>query len=252
MRQPAVGNTRRMVRHESMDNVEVITLDRPERRNALDRDHCDQLRAAIEDAVTAERRAVVITGAGTSFCSGADFGEVYSEGFRDALYAALSAIQNAPMPVIAAINGPAIGAGTQVALACDLRVASDAAVFAIPTARIGLAVDPWTIRRLASLTGASAAAAVLLGVDEIDASGAHRLGLVNRTGDLDAATEWARSIAAMAPLTLEYSKRVLNQLAPSAVDAELAEAFERCWSSDDLAEGQLARKERRAPQFRGF
>jgi enoyl-CoA hydratase len=240
-----------MVRHQSIGDVEVVTLDRPERRNALDREHCDQLRSALIGAAASRRRAMVITGAGTSFCSGADFGEVYSEGFRDALYAALAAIRDVPMAVIAALNGPAIGAGAQVALACDLRVASDVALFSIPTARIGLAVDPWTIRRLASLVGASAASAVLLGVEEIDAEAAWRLGLVNRMGDVDVAVEWATSIATMAPLTLDYSKRVLNSMAPSAADAELLEAFERCWTSEDVREGQAARRERRAPRFRG-
>ena len=240
-----------MIGHDRVGDVAVLTLDRPDRRNALDIEHCVALRDAVEEAAAAGARALVITGAGTSFCSGADFGEVYGEGFRDALYAALRAIRRCPLPVVAAVNGPAIGAGTQLVIACDLRVAGDAAVFAVPTARIGLAVDPWTIRRLATLAGAGVAAALLVGCEQIDVATAHACGLVNRIGGVEAACDWAAEIAVLAPLTLAYSKQALHELAPAEVSPELNEAFERCWSSADLEEAQRARAERREPVFRG-
>ena len=95
---------------------------------------------ALRDAVQTEgARAIVITGAGSSFCSGADLGAAYDAAFRDALYAMIAAVTEAPVPVLAAVNGPAIGAGTQLALACDLRIAAEEATFAIPTARLGIA-----------------------------------------------------------------------------------------------------------------
>src|SRR4051794_29458063 len=133
--------------------VSVLTLDRQERRNALNTEQCADLRGAVEQSVVEGCRAIVITGAGTSFCSGADFGEVYGEGYREALYDMLHAVAQAPVPVLAAVNGPAIGAGLQLAIACDLRIAVPSATFALPTAKLGLAVDPWTIRRLALICG---------------------------------------------------------------------------------------------------
>jgi enoyl-CoA hydratase len=241
-----------MINVEMPGDVGLIQLDRHERRNALDVEHCDALREAVDKAVSEGARALVVTGAGTSFCSGADFGGVYGDGFRDALYGALHSITNAPVPVIAAINGPAIGAGTQLAIACDLRVADKDAVFAVPTARMGLSVDPWTIRRLALLAGGGAARALLLGCDQLGAEQAHGRGLADRLGDLSDALAWAEQIAALAPLTLSYSKQALAAvLEPDIQDPELVAAFDACWHSEDFAEGQRARTEKRRPQFRG-
>src|SRR6195952_5848531 len=128
-------------------SVATLTLNRPERRNALNTEQCANLSRAVTEVVADGARAIVLTGAGSSFCSGADFGEVYGDGFRDALYGMLHDVAEAPVPVIAAVNGPAIGAGLQLAIACDLRVADSSAVFGLPTAKLGVAVDPWTIRR---------------------------------------------------------------------------------------------------------
>ena len=112
-----------MIRTETRGDVGIVTIDRHERRNALDLAHVEDLGAAVDGLLSEKVRSMVITGAGSSFCSGADLGGVYGPGFRDALYSALDVISSAPVPVIAAVNGPAIGAGTQVAIACDLRVA---------------------------------------------------------------------------------------------------------------------------------
>ena len=244
-----------MISQHRDGDVAVIEIDRHERRNALDAAHCDGLRAAVREQTDGGARALVITGDGSSFCSGADLGGAYDEAFRDALYAMLTAITDARVPVLAAVNGPAIGAGTQLALACDLRVAAPAAAFAIPTARLGLAVDPWTIRRLAALAGGGTVQAVLIGCDTLDAAAALRCGLASRLGDRAAALAWARELAALAPLTLAYSKQVLNQASGSAsgaaADSELIKAYEACWASDDCAEGQRARADKRPPRFQG-
>jgi enoyl-CoA hydratase len=235
-----------MISQSRDGDVAVIEIDRHERRNALDAAHCDALRDAVGQQAAAGARAIVITGAGSTFSAGADLGAAYDEAFRDALYAMLAAITEASVPVLAAVNGPAIGAGTQLAIACDLRIAAPAAAFAIPTARLGLAVNPWTIRRLAALCGTGTAQAVLIGCDTLDADRALRCGLASRAGDRNAALAWARELAALAPLTLAYSKQALNQ-----PDSELIKAYETCWASDDCAEGQRARAERRPPSFQG-
>ena len=224
--------------------VAVIEIDRHERRNALDAAHCHALRDAVQ---TEGARAIVITGAGSSFCSGADLGAAYDAAFRDALYAMIAAVTEAPVPVLAAVNGPAIGAGTQLALACDLRIAAEEATFAIPTARLGIAVNPWTIRRLALLSGTGTAQAMLIGGEALDAARALQCGLASRLGDRGAALAWARELAELAPLSLAYAKKALNHEGAS----DLIKDFEACWASDDAAEGQRARAEKRPPRFRG-
>jgi enoyl-CoA hydratase len=156
------------------------------------------------------------------------------------------------VPIIAAVNGPAIGAGTQLALACDLRMVAPTATFAIPTATLGLAVDPWTIRRLALLAGGGRARRILLACEPVPADDALACGLADAAGDLDAALERAARIAALAPLTLAYSKQVLNRLQePDISDPGLDSLFEEVWRSADVAEGQAARRERRPPRFEG-
>jgi enoyl-CoA hydratase len=229
-------------------DIAVIEIDRHERRNALDAAHCDALREAVQGLAGSGARAIVVTGTGSTFSAGADLGAAYDGPFRAALYAMLTAITGTPVPVLAAVNGPAIGAGAQLAIACDLRVVAPAASFAIPTARLGLAVDPWTIGRLAALSGAGTAQAVLIGCDTLDAARALGCGLGSRAGGRDVALTWARELASLAPLTLAYSKRALNQ---PAEGTGLLAAYQACWASDDCSEGQRARAEKRPPRFQG-
>ena len=235
------------------DQVAVVTLDRPDKHNALNIELCDRIRTTVE--TVRDARAIVIAGSGRSFCSGADLDEVYTAEFRSALYRMLHAVTDVPVPVTAAVHGPAIGAGTQLAIAADFRVVGPAARFAVPTARIGLAVDPWTIRRLALLAGNGTARRMLLACDPIDADTALACGLADRPGTPDDALAWAAGMADLAPLTVGYSKRVLNEVFEPDLDDDVAKdldaAFEACWASDDFAEGRLSRTEKRSPVFRG-
>ncbi len=234
--------------------VVLVEIDRQERRNALDTEHCRTLAGAVTAAVDEGARAVVLAGAGTAFCSGADLDEVHRPEFLDALYSVLATITALPVPVLAAVDGPAIGAGTQLALAADLRVVAEGARFGLPTARLGLAVDPWTLRRLALLAGGGAARRMVLACEQLGA--AEVPGLVDRNGGLAVALAWAAEIATLAPLTLAYSARILDEvlepdlaLGPHAVEHEAA--FRACFASEDFAEGRAARTQRRGPVFRG-
>lgn len=235
--------------------VALVTIERPDKRNALNITLCQALESAVREALAEGARALVLTGEGTSFCSGADLDSVYTADFREALYSMLHAVADLPIPVIAAVNGPAIGAGTQLALAADLRMVAPTAVFGVPTARIGLAVDPWTIRRLALLAGNGVARSLLLACDQLSATQAVACGLVEKTGSVDDALQWAAGMTELAPLTVSYNKLVLNSVFEGEfdplADKELFDAFEGCWSSDDFAEGRLARTEKRAPRFTG-
>ena len=109
------------------DDIVVLELQREERRNALNLELCREIHAAVDDAVDGGARSIVVTGQGSVFCSGADLGGVYGQEFLDALYGMLHHLTRVPVPIIAAVNGPAIGAGTQLAMACDLRVADETA-----------------------------------------------------------------------------------------------------------------------------
>jgi enoyl-CoA hydratase len=247
-----IRHTGGVIHRESHDGYSVVTLDRPERANALDADHCDQIRGAVEQAMAGEDRAVVITGVGRAFSAGADFGGVTDDGFSEAHYGMLHTIVDAPVPVVAAVNGHAIGAGMQLAIACDLRVVADGASFAIPTARLGLAVDPWTIERLASLVGGGPARRILMTCDRVGADDPALAPLIDRWGGLDEACELAADLATMAPLTLGYIKTTLNawsrgeQQSPAASDA-----FRAVWESEDSREGLQAQRDRRSPTFSG-
>lgn len=237
--------------------VTILTLQRPERRNALDLGLCQAIHRAVDDAVADDARAIVVTGEGTAFCSGADLGGVYggdaaaptSEGgFLEVLYGMLHHLAEVPVPIVAAVNGPAIGAGTQLAMACDLRVADESARFAVPTAKNGMAVDAWTIRTLAALAGTGPARRLMLAAESLSRDEALHHGLVDRAGDVDAAVAWAHEIAELAPLAVGYNKSVLNGVAS---DAQIEDRFVDIWGSEDVAEAARARSEKRPPVFRG-
>lgn len=228
-------------------DVVVLELRREHRRNALDLEQCRDILAAARDAVDARARVIILTGAGSSFCSGADLTGVYGEEFLEALYGMLHGLTRLPVPIIAAVNGPAIGAGTQLALACDLRVAGATATFAVPTARNGMAVDAWTIRTLAALAGTGPARRLMLAAESLDRDQALACGLADRAGSLDDALAWGHEIATLAPLALAHNKLVLN----GGSDDEVARTFAECWASDDVREAARARLEKRPPVFSG-
>ena len=197
-----------MIHWERRGAVGVAVIDRPERRNALNAELCDDLRARL--AESRDLRAVVIGGAGEkAFCSGADLGRRAADlaagdagqstgqpggesgglehgggdSFRPAFEAVLDEIVGFPAPVIAAVNGPALGAGMQLAVACDLRVAAPNATFGIPAARLGVMISSANVVRLVALCGPAAARDVLLTARILTVDEAEPLGLVQRRAD---------------------------------------------------------------------
>ncbi|MFM9035810.1 MAG: enoyl-CoA hydratase [Mycobacterium sp.] len=234
-------------------DVTTIELQRPERRNALNSELVDALREAVEKAAADGVRAIVLTGAGSVFSAGADLsGDVFATHFPDKAIALNKAIDAVPVPVIAALNGPAIGAGVQLAMVCDLRVVAPGAYFQFPIARYGLALDNWSIRRLASLAGHGRARAMLLAAERLDADTALMTGMANRIGTLADAQAWAAEIAGLAPLSLQHSKRVLNDDGAYEDQGDAhKDLFDRAWNSRDVIEAQVARFEKRAARFQG-
>jgi enoyl-CoA hydratase len=237
-----------MIHVESDGAVTVLVLDRLERRNALDHDHCVELAALVRSAAASGCRALVLAGDGPHFCAGADLTGVEDAAFVSVLHDALEALATVAIPTIAAVQGAALGAGTQLAIACDLRVATPTARFGIPAAKLGLMVDHWTVQRLAAVAGSGPARAMLIAAEEYDGDAAHRLGFVQRLGDRDAARAWATELAALAPLTMAGHKIGLNDLEGSV---EYQAAFRAAWASRDLQEAMTARAEKRPPKFEG-
>ncbi|MCW2747682.1 MAG: enoyl-CoA hydratase [Nocardioidaceae bacterium] len=238
-----------MIGSKTHGAVTVLELQRDERRNALNTAMCRALYAAVDEALDERARVLVITGQGSAFCAGADLDAAYDDDFLGALYGMLGHLREVPVPIVAAVNGPAIGAGTQLAMACDLRVADETATFAVPTARNGMAVDAWTIRTLSKLAGEGTAREMMLAATTLDRDTALAAGLVERRGGLDEAIAWATEISALAPLALAHNKLVLNST-PSDDDA-IAESFAKVWASNDVREAAAARSEKRPPVFRG-
>lgn len=235
-------------------HVMTLELQRPERRNALNNELVDGLRDAIDKAATEDVRVIVLTGQGHVFSSGADLsgGQGVADQLPEKARALNLAIDKAPFPVIGAINGPAIGAGVILSMICDLRVVAEDAYFQFPVAKYGIALDNWSIRRLASLVGAGRARGMLLGAERLTADVALQTGMANRIGTLADAQAWAQEIAGFAPLALHHAKRVLND------DGAYEEAwpahrelFDRAWASQDIIEAQVARIEKRPPRFQG-
>ncbi|ORA17059.1 enoyl-CoA hydratase [Mycobacterium asiaticum] len=233
--------------------VMTIELQRPERRNALNSQLVEELREALEKASEGSTRAVVLTGQGTAFCAGADLsGDAFAADYPDRLVELHRVMDAVPVPVIGAINGPAIGAGLQLAMQCDLRVVAPNAFFQFPTSKYGLALDNWSIRRLSSLVGHGRARAMLLTAEKLTADAALHTGMANRIGTLADAQEWAAEISGLAPLAIQHAKRVLNDDGSIEQPApEHKELFDRAWASQDVIEAQIARVEKRPPNFQG-
>ena len=256
--------------YDVKDNIATLTLNRPDRLNALG----DTLREDFFDAVKkaaadAEVRVLVVTGAGRGFCSGGDVksmkeretsGETASPGeqsfpIRDR---AILAMRDCPKPIIAAVNGPAAGAGMNLALACDMRIASTAAKFSQAFVKRGLTPDwggSWLLPRL---VGTAKAAELIFTGDSIDANEALRLGIVNAVVApetlMTETLKLAGKIAAGPPVAIQLAKRAIyhNQDVDLRGGLEF-ESFAQgiCRQTEDSKEGVKAFIEKRAPVFRG-
>ena len=252
-----------MIRWERDGAVAVALLDRPERRNALTAEGCDLLETYLEGA--ADARVVILAGVDDAFCAGADLGARLDEAgaghpdaFRPAFDALVATMAASPAVIVAAIDGPALGAGTQLVAWSDVRIAGDTATFGIPAGRLGVHVAGPSIARLVDVVGMSAAEDLLLTSRVIDADEALRVQLVQYRAPraFDAARALAADLAALAPRTLAGHKAALRSLSRSAaVDAStwaaIAEREQAAFASADFREGLAARAERRPPMFTG-
>jgi 2-(1,2-epoxy-1,2-dihydrophenyl)acetyl-CoA isomerase len=246
--------------------VATVMLNRPEARNALDFAMRGELLAALDEIeASPTTRVVILTGAGGHFCAGGDVKTMRrrhtaaeGRGRVELLNRAVLRLVNFPLPTIAMVDGYAVGAGCNLALCCDLIIASDRAKFGELFCKIGLAVDGGGTWLLPRLVGMARAKELVFTGDVLDAAEALRIGLVNRVvpaPELEAATRaLAEKIAAGPPLALRLDKQALNRAAATDLAAALeVEAFAQglAVASDDHQEGVAAFFDKRPPKFKG-
>ena len=250
---------------EKQGAVKWIRLNRPEARNAIGTDSCELLRREIESAAGEEARVVVLTGSGGSFCAGADLKSTNAAGLnvRDLLiqyyHPVVLAMVSSPLPVIAAVDGIAAGIGHDIALAADLRLASDRAMFSEIFVNIGLIPDGGGTFNLPRLIGTARAMEMAMTGRKIPAEEAHRWGLVNYVYPAEEfetkVQEFAESLAEKAPLSVARSKKAIRAALAGGTleDALLREADLQLelFESDDFREGVTAFLEKRPPKFQG-
>jgi len=249
--------------------VARVVMNRPEARNAVSLAMIDELVSALGDlAVDDGARALVLAGEGKDFCAGADLTDVTmtdaEHDFARSFEGLVEAIETHPWPVIAEVQGAALGAGCQIVVACDLAIAANEARLGIPSARLGLLINYENIERLLRAVGKKRAGEILYAARVVSGTEAAVWGLVNETvpsGDLRTrCMDSAAAIADLAPLSVRGSKRgigaaVGRSALDRAADGGLLADFEMmaaaAFGSDDLREGIDAFRERRPPRFRG-
>jgi enoyl-CoA hydratase/carnithine racemase len=248
------------------EHVARLTIDNPDKRNALDHEILDAFAATLPDL---DARCLLVTATGPVFSAGYDIGNLPRDEFADraeALVAhpfheAIEALDAYPYPSVAALNGHAIGGGLELALSCDLRIASEEAKLGMPPARLGLVYSHTGLRKFVDAIGVPRTKELFFTARNIPARTALQWGLVNEVVAPDAVADrgvaYAGQIAANAPLSLQGNKRTLRELLAAEgeldpdTERELVELREACFHSEDFFEGVRAFAEKRPPRWQG-
>ena len=250
---------------EQKEDIRIITIHRPQDLNALNTELLSELDCAFADAsADAECTVVILTGEGKSFVAGADiaqmaamdaaeakaFGEFGADVFRR--------IETMGKVVIAAVNGYALGGGCELAMACDIRIASSKAKIGQPETGLGITPGFNGTQRLPRLVGLGRAKEIILAAETMDAMEAYRIGLFNKVVEpdqlMDAAMSLARKIASKAQLAVRYSKEAMNEGVDGSFEAGMgleANLFALCFATEDQKEGMKAFLEKRPAVFKG-
>lgn len=254
--------------NRTSDGVVTVMLDDPERRNAMTAPMTESWRRIMGEVAADDTvRCVVVTGSGSAFCSGGDLGWIGAEPgapvdrLREKMlpfYKIWLSIRELPVPTIAAVNGPAVGAGACLALACDLRYATDTAKFAVPFTRLGMHPGMAATWLLPEVAGIANARELLYTGRAVSGAEAVALGVYNRVFPAaDLAGEVARiaaEVAGTAPIAVKLTKQALVGAGHESFEAALrweALAQPITLATEDLQEGLAAQREKRAPRFSG-
>src|SRR5690242_2795423 len=251
---------------EVRDAIAFITINRPDKLNALNDQVVEELADTAERvATTDEIKGALLTGAGhKAFVAGADIGDLVNQGPFDGKARALRGqamlrrFETCGKPVVAAVNGYALGGGCELAMACHVRIASETAKFGQPEVKLGIAPGYGGTQRLPRLVGKGNALHLILTGEMIDAREAHRIGLVTRVvpgGELlPTAEQILRGILSMGPLAVRLALEAVDQGPEMTLDEGLlleANHFGLLAATEDMKEGLTAFLEKRAPRFRG-
>ncbi len=251
---------------ENQDGIGIVTINRPKALNALNADTMGEL-DRLADALAKDTavKAIIITGAGDkAFVAGADIaymqplGAVEGRAWAKYGQSVFNKIENLPQPVIAAVNGFALGGGCELAMACDIRIASEKAKFGQPEATLGIPPGFGGTQRLARLVGKGRAKELLFTADMIDAAEAYRIGLANKVVApeelMDAAKALAQKIMSRSPIGVQMCKVAVNEGLDTDLETGVAyeaEVFGLCFATADQKEGMAAFLEKRKPNFTG-
>ncbi len=248
---------------EIKEGICWITLNRPDKLNSIDSETLRKLFDIIDEVEDDPNvRCVVIKGSGRAFSAGADVDELMkltpeeAEELSKKGHETMMKISSMPKPVVAAVNGYALGGGCELALACDIRIASEKAKFGQPEIKLGIIPGWGGTQLLARLIGVGRAMELILTGRIIDAEEAYRIGLVNKVVPHDRfeeeVSELAKALASGAPIAMAEAKRLVNLGGSLEVGLdEEAEAFGGLFATEDSKEGFKAFKEKRAPSFKG-
>ncbi|QDL90877.1 enoyl-CoA hydratase/isomerase family protein [Paroceanicella profunda] len=237
--------------------VARITLARPERHNALDREAMAALTAELDRlAALPELRALVLTGTGRSFCSGAALDGLAADWTRNPLTALCDRLEAFPRPTVCALNGGAYGGGVELALACDFRIGVEGMRLFVPPAKLGIHYEPAGISRALRVMGQQATRRLFLLAETFGDTALRDLGFLDHLVAPEAlgprVEALVEEIAALAPLAVSGMKRTITELATGTLDAEAARGrIAACFASADHAEGLAAMRDKRTPRFTG-
>lgn len=254
------------VRVDWEDSIAILTIDRQDKLNALNPQVIEEIGQALLELESEGPRVIIVTGAGErAFVAGADIAAMHemdpmqAKRFAEVGHAAMALLDRSPIPSIAAVNGFALGGGCEVALACDIRIAAENALFGFPEVGLGILPGLGGTQRLPRLIGPGLAKELIFSGRRIGAEEARMINLVNRvvpqSEALSSAKELASEIAANGPIAVRHAKAAANR----ALDVDLisgleyeTDQFAMLFGTEDAKEGMGAFSEKRKPQFKGL
>lgn len=249
---------------EKQEDICIVKINNPQAMNALNSTVLSELDCAFSQIESDQTiKVVILTGEGRAFVAGADISQMSTmsaaegKAFGEQGAAVFRKIEQLKVPVIAAVNGFALGGGCELAMACDIRIASAKAKFGQPEVGLGITPGFSGTQRLPRLVGMGVAKELIYTADIIGADEAYRVGLVNKVAEpealMDQAIEMAKKIASKAPIAVRYSKEAINRGCQVDIDTAIAieaNLFGLCFASEDQKEGMSSFLNKKAPEFK--